>query len=383
MTTFSPVALEGARAIRNLGNQARSAFIQREEAISVVEIALASGEHVIELGPPGTAKSAVVLFFAEGLNVGFFRKLLNPDTTRDELVGPINPVALQQGEWERKWAGLATSQLVFLDEVGKASGPVMNMTLDAMEERRVTGVTDRGIPLHCLFGATNETLSGDSEAMWDRFALRVVVRGFGDSSSLVSMLSRNRGKRSTPEVQELHPKAVGLLDTHLGALRRVTRWMAENPSDAVLETISSLFNGLSSVSQEYVSPRRWERVLRCAAGKALLEGRTHIIPSDLSVAKYMLWQRTEDIESIQKYVENIVDPDGALLEAAQKMSAELVRSASDALTDRSGAAVQTRARINMNADKILKIIDGKDGRPEWEQIRRAVRSVKSQMIDLL
>ena len=85
-----------------------------------VAVALAAAEHVFVYGPPGTAKSSLLRCFASGIGGKFFRILLNPDITREDLVGPLDPQAIQQGEWRRKWSKFATCDLALLDEVWKA-----------------------------------------------------------------------------------------------------------------------------------------------------------------------------------------------------------------------------------------------------------------------
>jgi len=60
--------------------------------------------------------------------------VLNPDITREDLVGPLDP-AVRNGEWRRKWSKFATRDIAFLDEIWKASPQVANMLLDGLEER--------------------------------------------------------------------------------------------------------------------------------------------------------------------------------------------------------------------------------------------------------
>jgi MoxR-like ATPase len=57
-------------------------------------VALAAAEHVFVYGPPGTAKSSLLRCFASGVGGRFFRILLNPDITREDLVGPLDPQRL-------------------------------------------------------------------------------------------------------------------------------------------------------------------------------------------------------------------------------------------------------------------------------------------------
>ncbi len=103
-----PANLQGITfALRNLRDQAAAQFVARGEMAEAVAVALAAAEHVFVYGPPGTAKSSLLRCFASGIDGKFFRILLNPDITREDLVGPLDPQAIQQGEWRRKWSKFA------------------------------------------------------------------------------------------------------------------------------------------------------------------------------------------------------------------------------------------------------------------------------------
>ena len=81
-------SVKTAAKIREIGDQARRVFVDREDMIRAIELAMVSGQHAIILGPPGTGKSAAIRFFAKAAELSFFRRVLNPDTSREDLVGP-------------------------------------------------------------------------------------------------------------------------------------------------------------------------------------------------------------------------------------------------------------------------------------------------------
>lgn len=367
-------ALVAARKIANVGAAARSSFVDRDEAIGVLEIGAACGEHVCVLGPPGTGKSAMTRFFADGLGTRFFRKLLNPDTTRDELVGPIDPTALGLGRWDRCWSGMADAEFCFLDEIGKASSQVINMILDAMEERLVTsGTGDRGIPLHTLVGASNETLGEDLAAAWDRFTLRLVVHRLGESGLVARLLTRSRGERPLSGMRAPRFNSTTALDQDdLIALREQTHFMAENISDDVVETVVKLWSKIGNVTKEPVSDRRWERLPVAAAGRALLMGRPVVEPDDLIVAQHILWTDINDVSSIAEFVRNTVDAEAAELAVKDRMVSELEQlQAQPADPNNVAEMVDRKARVNLRSSKLMREIPGgkTSRRREWSELR--------------
>lgn len=378
-------ALVAAKQVAAVGASARQVFIDRETAISVLEWAAVCGEHACLLGPPGTGKSALARYFADGLGLGFFRLLLNPDTTRDEMVGPIDPFAFDKGVWDRCWMGLATCPVVFFDEVGRASSQVINMTLDAMEERLVTSAgRDKPIPLHILIGASNSTLSEDLAAAWDRFTLRLEIKRLDRSSKIHALLTRKRGVHSRAEGMSaaLHQiaSASTLNESDLVAMRLQARFMAENPTEAVAEIAVKLWSKIGNITgeDEHVSDRRWERLLVVAAGRALLHGATEIRVEDLIVAQHMLWERPGSQETIFAFVRDIVDAEAAEIAATTRLIEELEKDMRDPHPGENEAAhLERKARLSYRAGKlIIEIRKRKKTRTqEWDTLKERLAVV--------
>ena len=74
-------------------------FVGREEEAKVIALSIISGEHVVMIGEPGTAKSALARRAAELINARFFKYLLTKFTEPDELFGPLDITALKQGKY--------------------------------------------------------------------------------------------------------------------------------------------------------------------------------------------------------------------------------------------------------------------------------------------
>ena len=162
-------------------------FAGLEEATLAVILSAASGEPLLLIGPPGTAKSMLIKTFCdlvgvdrEGSRSRYFEYLLTPFTEPGELFGFYDPSKLtKEGTLERIHADamMQNAHVVFLDEVFKGSSAILNALLSFMNER---AFYDRGrrhrVPLQCLFAATNELPDSDElQAIWDRFTLRCRV----------------------------------------------------------------------------------------------------------------------------------------------------------------------------------------------------------------
>lgn len=198
-----------------------------ERAIHGLILAVASGEPMILIGQPGTAKSMLVRTFAELIGIGgrdgeasggglYFEYLLTQFTEPSELFGYLNLSALVKGEREirRDDAGMMQhAQVIFLDEVFNASSAILNALLTFMNERKFH---DRGrvldVRMQNLFAATNAPpRDGTLAAMFDRFLLRAEVgQAAGTRSDLAELATT--GWRTTFERPQAAEALDGLMD---------------------------------------------------------------------------------------------------------------------------------------------------------------------------
>src|SRR5512138_733909 len=154
-------------------------FPERREVIDGALAAVLAGEHVLLLGPPGTAKSALVRAIAQAFGGHYFERLLTKFSTPEELFGPISLKALEQDRYARVVTDkLPEAQFAFVDEVFKANSSILNSLLAAMNERVFhNDGAPLAMPLVSLFGASNELPDGkELEALFDRFLLRFDVQ---------------------------------------------------------------------------------------------------------------------------------------------------------------------------------------------------------------
>ena len=71
-------------------------FQERDQVVSGMLTAALAGEHVLLLGPPGTAKSALARAFCGGVDGSrYFEWLLSKFTAPEELFGPLSLSALK------------------------------------------------------------------------------------------------------------------------------------------------------------------------------------------------------------------------------------------------------------------------------------------------
>ena len=124
-----------ARMQRNRARLA-GAFVEREAEIESLTVAPICGEHVLLVGPPGTAKSllsrAVLSQFGDAK---YWEGLLTRQTVEDQVLGHLDVVAFQHGQMTYVMQGHAPeAHFVFGDEFFKSTGGLLNGWLSLMNE---------------------------------------------------------------------------------------------------------------------------------------------------------------------------------------------------------------------------------------------------------
>src|SRR5512134_3217261 len=153
-----------ARTIPRLGPQLQAIartleqhFLGKQELIRLMLISAIAGEHMVVVGPPGAAKSAMIRMFARLIDAKYFEYLLTRFTEPNELFGPVDIGAFRSGTYRRKTETmLPESEIVFLDEVFKSNSAILNSLLTLLNERiYMNGQTRLDVPLVSVYDASN------------------------------------------------------------------------------------------------------------------------------------------------------------------------------------------------------------------------------------
>jgi MoxR-like ATPase len=153
-------------------------FVHKQELIDLMVVTALAQEPLLLVGPPGTAKSDLVLKFKDALGLGeddYFEYMLTRFTEPSEIIGPIDISQLREGRYVRREQGkLPTARLAFLDEIFKSNSAILNILLTIINERKFY---QDGVPqpvrLRVLFAATNEVPEqSELAALKDRFCLK-------------------------------------------------------------------------------------------------------------------------------------------------------------------------------------------------------------------
>jgi len=203
--------------------------IGHEDFVKALMITSVAGEHIVVIGPPGTAKSYAVRLFARLVNAGFYHYLLTKFTSYDEIFGTVDIVSLSKGEFRRNWSRIISSEFIFLDEIFKANSAILNALLSLLQERIVYDpLTGSPIEskLHTAVGASNETPEDpELQALFDRFAVKVFVNYLEDDKLILNAIQARwlntnnvQPVANMSDVKAIHEFAISLLNARIKEL---------------------------------------------------------------------------------------------------------------------------------------------------------------------
>jgi MoxR-like ATPase len=292
--------IDGVQAqINTLRNALNGTFPEREDQVEGILLALLSKEHVVLLGPPGTAKSLATRRVAQALGMTYFETLLSRFTTPPEIFGPMSLSGLEHDRVEFVTKGmLPEAEIAFIDEIFKAGSALLNVLLPLINERTFFNGTlgPQTTPLRTVIAASNEMPQGDGmEALWDRFLLRYEVRYVNRKDSFRKvMLSGNVDFTTTLAKQDLE----------------VAQAAAEGMAipDAVIDALYECRQALNAEGI-VISDRRWKKSLRVAQSFSWLNGGSQVEATDLMVLQNSLWREPKERSKVSKVLSKILDSD--------------------------------------------------------------------------
>ena len=337
--------------LHSVRSSLRARFLERDHVIDLLLAAVLARVHVFILGPPGTGKSALASAIVTSIEgTTGFTWLMSKFTTPEDVFGPLSLQALQQGRFERLTTKkLPEAHVALLDEIFKSNSAILNACLTLMNERQfMNGTATLDCPLITLIGASNELPDGDDlEALFDRFALRLVVPYIADPDNMRRLLS----EKSTI------PVATMTLDELVTCQDEAS---AVEVPDAFIDVIVNAVKPKLEEQGVRASDRRWQQIVRFLQAYAYLDGKDAVSIDHCDVLPDLLWRDPASRAAITAAVAGASNPTAAraaeIVDAAKEKVSNLKSPERD--PQRRAEWLSAASLVGDELDSMLKELQG-------------------------
>ncbi len=304
--TAQPAQSNGSLAekFRQLEAKLNQRFVGREREIHAAVLALASGEPMYWEAPPGTAKTTIIETLASLIDARYFYYAMHEYVEPDEVLGPVDIVALRErGEFKRVTTGyLPEAEIVFIDEVYRASGAMLNLLIDVILNKRVKiGARTLKLPTVAMYFAANfRRAEEEFAAFHDRLTIRVFSGYLNDRQQLKELIQRGL-ELLRAKVLPNSSDVVMTVD-EVRKFQQVAAVKAANIVANVIDKIAELVQHARSANIP-VSDRRAVKLAYVAAVIALLDGRNSADGDDVAeAARLVLPLEPADLDRVEQIV---------------------------------------------------------------------------------
>jgi MoxR-like ATPase len=258
-------------------------LVERDEAVRLGLLAVVAAEHLLLVGPPGTAKSLLARRLKDAISEGaYFERLLTRFSVPEELFGPLSIRGLEEDRYTRQTKGyLPQATVAFLDEIFKANSAILNALLTLLNERAFDDDGARHVvPLVSVVGASNELPEGEElDALYDRFLLRLYV-GPVSEDGVDALIDAGAAIASTWD------PTIALTQADIDAIR--TQAGSVSLSSELRDLLKELRVFLAEQGVSF-SDRRLRKVADLLRVAALTDGRTQASVWDAWLVQHCAW----------------------------------------------------------------------------------------------
>jgi len=257
----------------------RAAVVAREEFLETVLTGVLARGHVLLEDVPGTGKTLTARSLAAALGLAFSRVQFTPDLLPADVTGSY-VYDEHAGEFEFS-EGPIFANVVLADEINRAPPKTQAALLEAMEEGQVSvDGTTHPLPEPFFVIATQNPVESEGtfplpEAQRDRFAVKTSI-GYPDRGGELELVDRrlDRATQAPSTDRVVDPETVRALQ-RVPERVAVDRKLREYIVDLGRATRE---DGRAAVG---VSPRGVQRLVEAARARAVVAGRSFVVPEDV------------------------------------------------------------------------------------------------------
>lgn len=260
-------------------DEVQQAVIADRDFLELILTGVLARGHVLLEDVPGTGKTLAANSVATALGLEFSRVQFTPDLLPTDITG--THVFNERDRSFQFNEGPLFANIVLADEINRAPPKTQAALLEAMEEQQVTvGDETYELPRPFFVIATQNPVEQEGtfelpEAQVDRFQIKSSI-GYPDRSGEIELLRR----RNTRDTQT--PSVSPVLDTEqVQQLRNVPEEI--HVDEDLLEYIATIGRKTRQRPRvdTGVSPRGVQRLFEAARARAVIDGRSYLLPDDI------------------------------------------------------------------------------------------------------
>lgn len=255
-------------------------ILGKRQVIEHILISLLCGGHVLLEDVPGVGKTMLVKSFAHTLGCTYKRIQCTPDLLPSDVIG----MSIFQSETGRFTfhPGPLFHSMIHVDELNRTSAKTQAAFLEAMEEGQVTVDGHvHPLPRPFLVLATQNPQEHIGtfplpEAQLDRFFMRIQL-GYPNRESELAILDQSQEEHPLTHIQDV------ITHSQLYALQQQVKAIhVEHFLKLMIIQIMERTRQDSSLRLG-ASPRASIALLKASQARAMLEGRSYVIPDDIKL----------------------------------------------------------------------------------------------------
>jgi MoxR-like ATPase len=275
-----------AKLLNSVKTEIAKVVIGQHAMIERFLISLICNTHVLIEGIPGLAKTLAVKTLSDVLNFSFQRIQFTPDLLPGDLIGTL--IYNQASGEFTPHKGPIFNNIILADEINRAPAKVQSALLEAMQERQVT-LGKESYPLSTPFMvlATQNPIEQEGtyplpEAQVDRFMFKITL-DYPTKDEELQII-----KKMAKSAPDLSVKPILTSDDFIRLRQLLDKvFMDEKIERYILDIISATRTpadfklDMADMIRFGASPRAGIYLAIAARAKAILEGRSYVIPDDV------------------------------------------------------------------------------------------------------